>query len=283
MKRACSRCRKEHRACEGGLPCGRCVALGHNDDDMLEQRKKQEGRCSRQAQSHSITTPTKQKTELGSREQACPQFRRPHRCSTPSSSSSSPQPPQGSAMALKGKPLRQGNPGHLSPLFSSFPLSAGRPTKRKRSPKKEKHTKSAKASLEATPTASAPRTDTAGSTSSGSPCCAENAPAAQLGDVLASLVAQVRQLSNMVSCIQEEQDLMGMQVRSLQDARFRTRGLHLPGAVTSAGASIRNSISPGVRIAAAPTSSLPKPGPEERIILTFHGAPRHNSMSPQGI
>ena len=71
MKRACFRCRKEHRACKGGLPCRRCVALGspercHNndDDDIPEQRKNQESRCSRQAKSPSITTPTtKQKPE----------------------------------------------------------------------------------------------------------------------------------------------------------------------------------------------------------------------------
>ena len=105
MKRACSRCRKEHRACEGGLPCRRCVALGspercHNNDDDIEQRKKQEGRCSRQAKSLSITAPTKQKPELGRQEQTCP--KKPHQSSTPSSSSSSP-PPQGSAMALKKK------------------------------------------------------------------------------------------------------------------------------------------------------------------------------------
>ena len=144
MKRACSRCRKEHRACKGGVPCRRCVALGSperchiiNNDD-IEHRKKQEGRCSRQATSHSITTPTRQEPELGRQEQTCPHFKKPHRCRKPSSSS---PPPQGSATHLKGKPLtrRQRNPGHLSPLSSGIPLSADRPKKRKRSSKKEKH------------------------------------------------------------------------------------------------------------------------------------------------
>ena len=225
MKRACSRCRKEHRACKGGVPCRRCVALGSperchiiNNDD-IEHRKKQEGRCSRQATSHSITTPTRQKPELGGQEQTCPQFKKPHPYSRPSSSSSSP--PQGSATLLKGKPLtrRQGNPSHLSPLSSGIPLSADRPKKRKRSSKKEKHVSTkqcAKALLEATPTASA-KTDTPGSTSPG---CAESAPA-HFDGVLASLVEQVHQLSNMISRIQEEQNLMRMQVRSLQDGQFR--------------------------------------------------------------
>jgi len=80
MKRACSRCRKEHRACKGGVPCRRCVALGSPDD--IKHRKKQEGRCSRQATSHSITTPAKQKPELGGQEQTCPQFKKPHPCVT---------------------------------------------------------------------------------------------------------------------------------------------------------------------------------------------------------
>jgi hypothetical protein len=225
MKRACSRCRKEHRACEGGLPCRRCVALGspelcHKNDDDIEHRKKQEGRCSRQVKSHSIATPTKQEPELGRQEQTCPQFKKPHQRSTSSSSSASP-PPQGSATQLKGKPLthRQQKPGHLFPLSSSIPLSADRPRKRKRSSKKEKHAstkKSAIALLEATPTASA-KTDTPGSTSPG---CVESAPA-HFDGVLASLVEQVHQLSNMISCIQEEQNLMRMQVHSLQDRQFR--------------------------------------------------------------
>jgi len=151
MKRACSRCRKEHRACEGGLPCRRCVALGspercHNNDDDIEQRKKQEGRCSRQAKSLSITAPTKQKPELGRQEQTCP--KKPHQSSTPSSSSSSP-PPQGSAMHFKGDPLtrRQGNPGHLSPLFSSFPLSEDLPKKKENDPPRRKSTATTSAIL----------------------------------------------------------------------------------------------------------------------------------------
>jgi hypothetical protein len=225
MKRACSRCRKEHRACKGGVPCRRCVALRspercHNNDDDIEQKQKQDGLCSRQANSPSITTPTKQKPKLGGQGQILPQFKKPHQCGTPSSSSSS-SPPQRPAMYSKGKQLtrRQGNPGHLS----SIPLSADQPKKRKRSFKKEKHLptiKSAKVLLEATQTASA-KTDTAGSTSSRSPGCTESAPAAQLHDPLASLVAQVHQLSDTISCIQEEQNLMRMQVRSLQDEQSR--------------------------------------------------------------
>ena len=226
---ACSRCRKEHRACKGGLPCRRCVALGSPEccgNDMLEQRKKQEGR-SRQAKSHSITTPTtQQKPELRRQGQTCPQFEKAHPCSTPYSSS---QPPQGSATHLRGKPqtLSQGNPvAHPSPLSSTIPLSAERPKKRKRaSSKKEKHVstmeKSANAFSEATPSTASAKTDTAGSTSSGSPGCAESATAAQLDGVLASLVEQVHRLSNMISCIQEDQNLMRMQVRSLQDGQYR--------------------------------------------------------------
>ena len=140
MKRACSRCRKEHRACKGGLPCRRCIALGspercHKNDKYVEHRKKQEGRCSRQAKSHSITTPTtKQKPELGRQQQTCPQSEKPPPCRTTSPSSSS-QPPQGSATLLKGKPLthRQGNPvAHLSSLSPTIPLSREQPKKRKR-------------------------------------------------------------------------------------------------------------------------------------------------------
>ena len=129
-------------------------------------------------------------------------------------------------------------------------------------PKKEKHapTKSAKASLEATPTASAPKTDTAGSTSSGSPGCAENAPAAQLDDVLASLVAQVHQLSNMVPCIQEEQNLI------LQDGRFR---IQLEAAsISELSHRLADQFAtayPGLEFAAPPpTSSLPE-RPDESI------------------
>ena len=57
-----------------------------------------------------------------------------------------------------------------------------------------------------------------------------------------------------------------------------------PASVTSAGASIRNSISPGVRIAAAPASSLPKPpGPEERIHAIYEGQHAQPLASPSTI
>jgi len=61
--------------------------------------------------------------------------------------------------------------------------------------------KSAKALSEATPTTASAKMDTPGSTSSGSPSCAESAPDALLDGAVASLLAQVHQLRNMISCI----------------------------------------------------------------------------------